>query len=321
MGKIKLSEDEVTKLPKSLIAVGTPLPFPVYDFLGQLLMNEGTVVSTEQQLEKLFERGLYLNKTYYKKLKAEQRKAGNPDDTTDKEKEPETEPEQKLVDLPLKTIKLGESIQISPLADNSNSIKYIVKFLGGLEKNSIICSAPIVDDKLVFIKEHTGFLVRLFSGKDVYNFTSIVSAVFNKPFPHIHLKFPSGVYSKVLRKNQRVQTSIICSLTNNSAGKYKDTKSAGRIIDISLGGAMIESNMVSGCIDDELECTFKLKLEDTEFFFSIPSILRNIVEPSKLDDFQKYKQGIQFKIIPFQEKSMLQNYIYQLLTGTDLNNL
>ena len=319
MGKINLSEDEVTKLPKSLITVGTPLPFPVYDFLGQLLMNEGTVVSTEQQLEKLFERGLYLNKTYYKKLRSEQRQADDSENKKDKEKE--SEPEQKLIDLPLKTINLGESMQISPLSDSSNSIKYIVKFLGGLEKNSIICSAPIVDEKLVFIKEHTGFLVRLFSGKDVYNFTTIVSAVFNKPYPHIHLKFPSGVYSKVLRKNQRVQTSVICSLTNNSTGKFKGIKSAGRIIDISLGGAMIESNSVSGDVEDELECTFKLKLEDTEIFFSIPSVLRNIVEPSKSDDSQKYKQGIQFKAIPFQEKSMLQNYIYQLLTGSDLNNL
>jgi c-di-GMP-binding flagellar brake protein YcgR len=318
MSEKQLSEDQVTTLPKSLIQVGIPLEFPVYDIRGRLLMSAGTVVTSEEQLERLYERGLYLNKKTINQLRAGKTKGGA---DSKKDKDKEEEPPQKLVDLPLNSIKLGESIQISPLTDDTNSTKYIVKFLGGLEKHSIICTAPTQDDKLIFIKEHAGFLVRLFSGKEVYNFTTTTSAVLSKPFPHIHLKFPRGVYSRNLRKNQRVQTSIICSLINHGSGEFKDIKSSGRIVDISMGGAMIEANKIAGDVNDEIECTFKLKLNDTEVLFSIPSILRNISEHPEDENNQKYSQGVQFKDIPFQEKTMLQNYIFQLLTGNDLNSL
>ena len=70
-----------------------------------------------------------------------------------------------------------------------------------------------------------------------------------------------------------------------------------------------------------MECTFKLKLNDKEVLFSIPSVLRNITEPANANSARKYNQGIQFKEISFQDKAILQGYIYQLLTGKDLNNL
>lgn len=318
MSEKQLSEGELTSLPKRLIQVGIPLVFPVYDSRGKLLMSAGSIVSSEDQLERLYDRGLYSNKKTIKQFNTDKSTEGAPEK---KDKEKEAEPAQKLVDLPLNSIKLGESIQISPLTDNTNSIKYIVKFLGGLEKHSIICTAPTIDEKLIYIKEHAGFLVRLFSGKEVFNFTSSVSAVQNKPFPHIHLKFPQGVYSKNLRNNQRVETSIICSLVNHGSSEFKDKKFAGRIVDISLGGTMIESSSVVGNVNDEIECTFKLKLNNTEVLFSIPSILRNVTEPFEADDTQKNNLGIQFKDIPFQQKAILQNYIYQLLTGHDLNDL
>jgi len=173
----------------------------------------------------------------------------------------------------------------------------------------------------MFIKENSGFLIQLFIGKEVYNFTTTAEAVFNRPYPHMHLKFPHGVYSKSIRSNKRVETSTISSILNDTEGDYKGYKSAGRIVDISLGGAMIESNMGAGNIDDEIECKFKLTISGTEVFFSIPSILRSITETSKAEGPRTYKQGIQFKEIAVHEKVMLQHYIYQLLTGKDLNSL
>ncbi len=317
MSEKQLSEDQITTLPKSLVEVGVPLEFPIYDIRGQLLMQAGMIISSEGQLERLLDRGLYLNKKSVEKLRAG-KTTGN---TAKKEEQKEEEPVQKLVKLPLESIKLNESLQISPLTDENESTKYTVKFLGGLPKGSIICTTPKVDDKLIFVKEHAGFRVQLFSGKDVYSFTSIVEAVYNKPYPHLHLKFPSGVYSKNLRNNQRAAANIIASIVNKTEGDFKDKKMPGRIIDISLGGGMVESSTLMGKNGDALECTFKLTVSGTEVFFSIHSILRNVVEPSKSDDGQKFKHGIQFQDIPFQEKMMLQNYVYQLITGNDLSNL
>ncbi len=318
MSEQQLSEDQVTSLPKSLIQVGIPIEFPIYDIHGRLLMAEGTIVASEEQLERLLERGLYLNKKSIERLRGGRTKAK---DDGKKESEKEAEPPQKLVDLSLSSIKLGDSIQISPIADDSNNTKYFVKFLGGLEKNSIICTAPTQDEKLVFVREHAGFKVQLFSGREIYNFNTTVSAVHSKPFHHIHLNFPRGVYSKNIRNNQRFSASIICSIDNVSDGEFKDIKSPGRITDISLGGAMVESTKQISNIKDELECTFKLAINDTEMLFSIPCILRNIVKPAEEEKTLRYNHGIQFKELPFHEKTMLQNYILQLFTGKDLSKL
>ena len=318
MSEQQLSEDQVTSLPKSLIQVGIPIEFPIYDIHGRLLMAAGTIVASEEQLERLLERGLYLNKKSIEQLRGGRTK-GKGDGKKDNEKE--AEPPQKLVDLSLNAIRLGDTIQISPVADDTNSTKYFVKFLGGLEKTSIICTAPTQDEKLVFVRENAGFKVQLFSGREIYNFNTTVSAVSSKPFHHIHLYYPRGVYAKNLRNNQRFPTSIICSIDNNTDGDFKDLKSAGRITDISLGGAMIETTKPIGNVKDELECTFKIAINGNEMLFSIPSTLRNIIEPSEEKNNQKYNTGIQFKEIPFQEKTMLQNYLLQLFTGKDLSKL
>lgn len=308
MSKKNLSQDEVTSLPKSLIQVGIPLPFPVYDFKGQLLMQEGAVVSSEDQLVRLQDRGLYLNKKTIDQLPSSK-------PLTDAEKQKLADagaPQEQLVDLKITDIKLGETLNISPLTDETNSTKYSVKFLGGQVKGSLICTAPKLDEKLVYVKEGSGFMFRLFSGKDMLNFTSIITAINNTPYPHIHLKWPAGVYSKPLRQHPRVETNIICSIVNEGNEDFKGTKFSGRMTDLSVGGTKIETRAQIGALNDKAECRFKLKLINKEIFFSVPCVLRNAIAPSDADSSQKYTLGLQFEKIPFEELIMLQNYIYQL---------
>ncbi|MFM9835225.1 MAG: flagellar brake protein [Methylophilaceae bacterium] len=315
-----MSKQEVVRpIPQGLIQIGIPIEYPVYDSHGQLLMQVGTVVTTESQLEKLYARGLYLNLKTIEFIKTSHSKNTISADAVKKD-DSQTEGEM-LVELNLKTINIGESMQVSPLTDDSNSIKYFIKYLGGLDKNSIICSLPQIDEKTVYIKEHSGFAVRLFSGKIVYRFTTIASAVFNKPYPHMHLKFPREVYANKLRKNQRISTSIITSLINKNPGDYENIKSAGRIVDLSLGGAMIESVKMAGNVNDEIECTFKITIDGNEMVYAIPSVVRNILETTGAEDKKMFKHGIQFKEIEFRDKVMLQSYIFQTITGEKLDEL
>lgn len=305
-------------LPKNLIQVGIPIAHPIYDSDGILLMRAGTIVTTESQLEKLYERGLYLN------LKSSESIKRQNSESTAIEKnsqEPELSDNQNLVDLSLKSIIIGELLQVSPLSDDTNTIKYFVKYLGGLDKKSIICTLPMVDEKVVFIKLHSGLQVKLFSGKDVYKFTTSVEAVFSTPYPHLHLKFPKVVYGKNLRRNQRVSVSIISSLINKSPGDFVNVKSAGRIIDLSLGGAMIDATKVFGSTRDDLECTFKINQDDKEVILAIPCILRSIAEATNDSGAIIYKHGVQFKEIALQDKAVLQNYIFQSLTGKKIEDL
>ena len=312
-------KEVVRPIPQGLIQIGVPIQHPIYDSQGNLLMQVGTVVTTESQLEKLYARGLYLNTKSIEIIRANKSKSA---ETLEEFKKDQNEPEgQVLVELSLKSIRIGESVQISPLADDTNSIKYFVKYLGGLDKSSIICTLPLIDDKTVYIKEHSGFAVSLFSGKIMYRFTTIVNAILNKPYPHMHLKFPREVYANKLRKNQRINTNIITSLINKNLGEYENVKSAGRIVDPSLGGAMVESLRVAGNVNDEIECTFKIMIDGVEVLFAVPSVLRNVIETLPAEDKKIYKHGVQFKEVEFRDKVMLQSYIFQTITGEKLDEL
>lgn len=52
--------DDLVKLLAEHVKVGEPLPFDVLDAQSRLLLREGSLVSSEGQLERLIERGLYL---------------------------------------------------------------------------------------------------------------------------------------------------------------------------------------------------------------------------------------------------------------------
>jgi c-di-GMP-binding flagellar brake protein YcgR len=305
-----MSKNEpVRPLPKNLIQVGIPIAHPIYDSDGILLMQAGTIVTTESQLEKLYERGLYLNLKSVEAIKRQ-----NLDSTASEKNNPDPEQtdSENLVDLSLKSIAIGELLQISPLSDDTKTIKYFVKYLGGLDKKSIICTLPEVDEKVVFIKLHSGLQVQLFSGKDVYKFTTSVDAVFSTPYPHMHIKFPKIVYGKNLRRNQRVSVSIISSLINRTPGEFVNLKSAGRIVDLSLGGAMIDASKIIGTQHDDLECSFKINQDGYEVILAIPCVLRSIAEATNDSGAIIYKHGVQFKEIAFQDKAVLQNYIFHI---------
>jgi len=115
--------------------------------------------------------------------------------------------------------------------------------------------------------------------------------------------------------------SIIISISNLDDANGEAAKTAGRIVDMSLGGAMIEAYKNAGKVGEALECSFKINMEGGEALFVIPAVLRSIVEAKQADGKILYKQGIQFKEIRFQDKIVLQSYIFQALTGEKLDEL
>ncbi len=51
----------IQKMQIGTVVVGKPIPFDVYDAEGRLLLNRGFVISTQDQLDRLYERGLFVS--------------------------------------------------------------------------------------------------------------------------------------------------------------------------------------------------------------------------------------------------------------------
>lgn len=56
--------DSLVPIKRAELAVGNPLPWPVYDASNNLLMNEGVVIQNQRQLDALYEKGVYRNPTW-----------------------------------------------------------------------------------------------------------------------------------------------------------------------------------------------------------------------------------------------------------------
>lgn len=305
-------QETFKRLPKQLLRVGNPISYPVYDRNGQLF-SKGLLIESEDELEELYDRGLYLDLETSKRIgliKENKKEIVNEDVTIEKNEE--------FIKLPFKALKLGETLQINLTGEGDGAQKYLVKLIGAVDKKGLICTIPTIQDRTLFVKEGAGFVVQFFSGKSVYRFTTVVDAVLSRPYPHMHLMYPREAFVKKLRKNQRVVVNIVAALkdlANTQAGV-----ASGRMIDLSLGGALIEMQKQVLPEKSAIECSFKIKLEDQEILFALKGTVQSLARESSADGKAMFRCGVQFDTLPFQEKVYLQNYIYQLASEEKLED-
>lgn len=314
----ELNTEDLRRLPKGFVKVGEPTRYPIFDKQGTLLLNAGTTVSSQNLLEKLYERGLYQEAKVVKEFLNQTLL-----EETDSKANEQNNSMQKVQRVPLdpNIIPIGESIFISPLTGNYEVSRFSVKYIGSMPKKGIFCTQPELNSQLVILRENMPVKVQIFTGKDIYTFNSYIDSLSFKPFPYFNLKYPPVVEKHNLRKNQRVQSNIIATIQNKSSTTNAEEKIAVRISDMSLGGSMLELPTSPGVVGDEIEMAFKIKLDEIEPFINITGEIRSINQEFITADKSLFKVGIRFKSIPAGEKALLQNYIYQLITGIKLDEI
>ncbi|MDP1924970.1 MAG: flagellar brake protein, partial [Thiobacillus sp.] len=93
--------------------------------------------------------------------------------------------------LTLDQIKLaiGDAIQLQFQSDVEPSRSFVT-LIGYLEGQSVVVTTPIINGSMMLVREGQDFVVRLFSGKSAYAFTTSAKRVTNTPYPHLHLAYP-----------------------------------------------------------------------------------------------------------------------------------
>lgn len=117
---------------------------------------------------------------------------------------------------------------------------------------------------MIFAKEGQVFIVRFFSGKNAYAFTTEVLRVYSTPYPHLHLRYPARVKGLVVRKGERVAVKIICSI--DLPAPAGPARFAGTIQNLSTGGA---SRPASRRLQATLVVKFRVFIGEIESLLSI----------------------------------------------------
>lgn len=300
--------DSLVPLRIGDIAVGKPLPWPVYGPKKTLLLREGFVIESQHQLEVLVKDGVYRNTSWESSgLRAK--------NAPREEKKSEEETESKNYSFEDLKPKIGDAIKLQ-IKDE----RYPVKLMGYVKGVTIMVSTPVVDGGVILLREGQPVVVRSFSGKDAYAFSSNILRVCNAPLPYLHLAYPKTVQSVTVRKTARADFNLVGAVMNVDSPD-KTASKAALITDLSISGASFTVGEKVGDKGDNLTLSFRVKLNEIESSSAanciVPTVnctVRSVIrEPGAGSVADKFRYGVQFMDVPTDVSLLLQNMIYQKL--------
>jgi len=298
-----MSEDQyLVPVRKAEIEIGKPLPFAVFDSDRNLLLNRGVVVTSENQIDVLMQKGLY----------RERMRPASPVGAAAREDEKPTEsarPQGEMLSFDAVKLMPGDALQLQPLLDGQTE-RFSVHVIGVMKPRSLLVTAPMVDGKLIFVRDGQTYLVRAFSGLNVCAFKAKILKSQLQPFPYLHLSYPDSVQAIRIRKTMRAPASIIVAVHETEAGRQTG---AGKIIDLSVGGARMYSPMKVGVKDQTLWLSFKVMLGDMEEYVKTPAVVRAVGEEDDEQGKRMHVFGLQFGELAQSQRLIIMNLVYQHL--------
>jgi hypothetical protein len=108
----------------------------------------------------------------------------------------------------------------------------------------------------------------------------------------------------------RAPASIIVAVHESELGRQIG---AGRIIDLSVGGARMFSPTRIGVKDENLWLSFKVMLGDMEEYVKTPAVIRAVGEEDDEQGKRMHVFGLQFGELAQSQRLIIMNLVYQHL--------
>lgn len=294
-------DDKLQPVNQTEIEIGKPLAWSVYDKFGRLLLGVGALVESQQQIDALCVEGLFREC----REEASSRKPASAGSVAGKHI-----PVEQIEELPSIKLAIGDTLQLQDFS--SGKQRYFVKLIGFMNKKSVLVSHPRQDDKLSFIKEGVGFLVRGFSGTKTYEFSSNVISVCLTPYPYLHLAFPPQVKTTNMRGSVRIKLRLVCSIESAVTG----LKVPAIIEDMSISGARIHASKALGKVGDTVTVGLRMQVGGENQVFQVSSVIRNLhAENDSQTGNEGIMHGMQFVQTVSMDLTVLQNFIYKSMLG------
>jgi hypothetical protein len=173
--------------------------------------------------------------------------------------------QQELGGLSLDQTRLnaGDSMQLQ-FQTETEKYRCLVTLIGYLAGESVIVSMPVINGRLMQMREEQTLNARFFSGKNAYAFSAVVRKTTSTPYPYLHLSYPPEVRGLVVRSSPRAQAHINCHASTRDGSSYKCIAR-----DISMGGALIASREQMGKVGEKLLLRLPVKIDENEHMLAL----------------------------------------------------
>lgn len=150
--------------------------------------------------------------------------------------------------------------------------RYRTRYLGCIPGVSILVTMPSVNESLVLVREGQPFVVRVFAEQNAIAFGASVLRVCSAPGHYLHLEYPKRLEAVTVRAACRVPLSIIATVELDAG---ENASASVMVRDISLGGALLESQRELGKAGQSMRLSFKAPVLGADMMFTLDCELRN----------------------------------------------
>jgi c-di-GMP-binding flagellar brake protein YcgR len=278
------------------LQVGQPVPWNLFDAHNNLLFARGMAIETESQLTQLLLRGLFRKRHSSAPNAGEQGKGAT------------GAPREQLKQLDEIGLVIGDTLHLQSQS-GSAMVRYGVKLIGFARGKGVIVTTPTQDGKVLLMREGLSFVVRVFSGKSVYAFSTSILKVANVPYPHLHLIYPNEVKGLIVRRGARAKVKLIAAV-HDAVGR----SAAANVEDLSTGGCSLNAKAPLGTKGDRLQIKFRVNINDVEQYLVLEGIVCSIQwdAPSNGEAAQA-RHGIQFAAVAANVQVALTAFVYHAL--------
>lgn len=209
---------------------------------------------------------------------------------------------------------IGDRLQLELLTDSTRS-HYYTLLVGYVPGHSVLLRTPLVQNLPIPIREGEPVLVRTFSGLHASMFESTVNRVCRSPFPYLHLAYPRTVQQTLIRSALRVRVNLVGTALN--PGKRGDElPNPITIADLSVSGALLESDTMLGEAGNAIELAFKFLVQPNNYEVRLATAaeiqsVRKTRQKRGLEEV--YVHGVRFTGLHTTESLLLQSFIQQVL--------
>ena len=269
------------------LRIGQPLLWDLFDQAHQQIQKRGYIFKTETELKQLEGSAIFrMQKPLPKQNESNNNKFSFDD----------------------MQLKVGHKLQLKLTSQLRGSVEiksnsYVTTLIGYVQDSTLIVTMPASDQ---FVGEPyvegDQVQVSLFSGNSVFNFMVFVDKIIKVPFKYLHLSFPKEIHGQNIRKSRRIKCNIQGSIIERSIPVS--------IIDLSICGAGISSDLPLGSLGTTITLSFTITVLDKEIPLTIKSAIRSAKEVNK--NGQKIICfGVEFTDIKSEQMHTLHHLIYQ----------
>jgi len=214
------------------------------------------------------------------------------------------------VEVSIQELRLRPGIELKILDGKGKMLGHKAQFVAAFAGKSILIALLVEDIRKIEMRSGDTYLIRGFTGKYDFSFTSSVLQIDDAQF-NARLSCPGTVAVKFVRSHLRANLALTASILADG----KNTATAIIVKDLSAGGAGIDCSEQLGNIGDKIILALPVEFEKKKMNLNLTSTIRHITGS---DSGNGLRIGVEFENASQNDKLMLHYYVNTLSEGGDL---